>query len=133
MSQFLLFPADIPPSYRHASPSGPWPWMDFSNIKFGAAMTEFTVITTEDRMTATTNGPSWQGYPESLFGNWKSDQVERSQMLKKCSKNNSSTLYWIDVRDDGSFITLTISKDEFLDISQPEVSFIHVSCMVVWV
>jgi hypothetical protein len=103
--------------------------MDFSNIKFGAAMTESTVITTEDGMTATTNGPSWQGYPESLFGNWKSDQVERSQMLEKCLKNNSSTLYWIDVRDDRGFITPTISKDEFLDMSQPgpEVSFIHVA------
>jgi hypothetical protein len=109
--------------------------MDFSNIKFGEAITECTVITTKDRMTATTNGPSWQGYPENLFGNWKSDQVERSQMLKKCLKNDSSILYWIDVCDDRRFITPTISKDEFLDMSQPgpEVSFIHVACMVVWV
>ncbi|KAJ8586915.1 hypothetical protein M405DRAFT_883015 [Rhizopogon salebrosus TDB-379] len=111
---------DPAPQYRHASPSGPWPWMDFSSIEFGAAMTESTVITTEDGMTATTNGASWQGYPENLFGNWKSDQVERSQMLKKCLKNNSSNLYWIDVCDDRSFITPTISKDEFLDMSQPE-------------
>jgi hypothetical protein len=50
-------------------------------------------------------------------------------------KNDSSILYWIDVCDDRRFITPTISKDEFLDMSQPgpEVSFIHVACMVVWV
>jgi hypothetical protein len=113
--------------YRHASPSGPWPWMDFSTIEAAATegtviTTEGTVITTED--TATPNGA--YEYPENLFPNWKSEQVKRSQMLIKCEKHLSSILYWIHVHDNGSFTTATISKDEFLDTtSQPKVSFIH--------
>jgi hypothetical protein len=103
--------------------------MDFSKIE--TATTEGTVITTEDGMIATANGA--YEYPENLFANWQSEQVKRSQMLIKCEKNPFSTLYWIDVRDDGIFIISAISKDEFLDTSQPKVSCIHVTCMVIWV
>jgi len=46
---------------------------------------------------------SWQGYPQSKFGNWAPDQVKRSQMLINSAKNQSSTMYWMDVLDDGKF------------------------------
>lgn len=46
----------------------------------------------------------WQGYPQNLFGNWTSEQVKQSKMFKTGSTNQSSTIYWMDVREpDGSF------------------------------
>ncbi|KAG2357380.1 hypothetical protein BDR07DRAFT_1463573 [Suillus spraguei] len=84
-----LRPPTVPaPPYRHAAPSGPWPWMDFDVD----STTSTTVIE-----------PSWRGYPQSQFGNWTPDQVRRSKMLEKCLVNKTSTVYWMDVRDDGIF------------------------------
>ncbi|KAG1883345.1 hypothetical protein F4604DRAFT_1920551 [Suillus subluteus] len=84
-------PAVPAPPYRHAAPSGPWPWMDF-NIEFTTCPESTPAI-----------DPSWRGYPQNQFGNWTPDQVGRSKMLEKCLGNTSSTIYWMDVRDDGSF------------------------------
>ncbi|KAG2065413.1 hypothetical protein BDR04DRAFT_1234571 [Suillus decipiens] len=83
-------PAVPAPPYRHAAPSGPWPWMDFD------ADFDFTASTTVIE-------PSWRGYPQSQFGNWTPGQVKRSKMLEKCEANKTSTVYWMDVRDDGTF------------------------------
>jgi len=46
---------------------------------------------------------SWQGYPQSKFRNWTPDQVKRSQMLINSAKNQSSTMYWMDVDENGKF------------------------------
>ena len=51
---------------------------------------------------------SWRGYPRNLFGNWTPDQVQRSEMLIKCSKNQSSTVYMMDVLNNGKFISSTM-------------------------
>ncbi|KAG2357381.1 hypothetical protein BDR07DRAFT_1490773 [Suillus spraguei] len=83
-------PAVPAPPYRHAAPSGPWPWMDFD------ADFDFTTSTAVIE-------PSWRGYPQSQFGNWTPDQVQRSKMFQKCEANKTSTIYWMDVRDDGTF------------------------------
>jgi hypothetical protein len=108
-------PAVPAPPYRHAAPSGPWPWMDFEVN----SSTSTTVIE-----------PSWRGYPQNQFGNWTPDQVGRSKMLEKCLVNKSSTIYWMDVRSNGSFassdiegkgdtiIVGTEQEDGFWDILQ---------------
>ncbi|KAG2035206.1 hypothetical protein BDR03DRAFT_983811 [Suillus americanus] len=105
------------PPYRHAAPSGPWPWMDFD--------VEFTTSTTDIDQ-------SWRGYPQNQFGNWTPDQVGRSKMLEKCLGNESSTIYWTDVDDDRSFASPDIegnhgtmvvgsdNEDRFWDILQKE-------------
>ncbi|KAG0707781.1 hypothetical protein DFH29DRAFT_597534 [Suillus ampliporus] len=87
-----LPPAVPAPPYRHAAPSGPWPWMDVNG--------DFTTSKTK-----TVIDESWRGYPQNLFGNWTADQVQRSQMLDKCSINQSSTVYWMNMLHDGSFTT----------------------------
>jgi hypothetical protein len=46
---------------------------------------------------------SWRGYPQNLFGNWTPEQAD--EMLKKCSNNQPSTIYWMDVLGDGKFTT----------------------------
>ncbi|KAJ8586909.1 hypothetical protein M405DRAFT_883012, partial [Rhizopogon salebrosus TDB-379] len=115
-------PPSVPaPPYRHAAPSGPWPWMDFSKI-------DDTTVTTQD---TTRIDESWRGYPQNMFGNWTPDQVGRSQMLLKCSKNQSSTIYWMDVLNNGMFARAnmgngdtstvrTANEDEFWDMLQGE-------------
>lgn len=116
-SHTAMPPAVPAPPYRHAAPSGPWPWMDFDVD----STTSTTVI-----------DPSWRGYPQNQFGNWTPDQVGRSKMLEKCLANKSSTIYWMDVRNDGSFTSPDIGgngdttavgtehEDGFWDILQGE-------------
>ncbi|OJA16733.1 hypothetical protein AZE42_07556 [Rhizopogon vesiculosus] len=96
-----------PSHYRHASPSGPWPWMDFRNVDVTTAMRNVPI------------DQSWRGYPQNLFKNWTHGQVERSQMLKKCLKNRSSTIYWLDVLDNGEFAIPDMrSKDRTSTMSE---------------
>jgi hypothetical protein len=39
--------------------------------------------------------------------------VERSQMLEMCSKNECSTIYWMDVLDNANFTTPDMSKEGY--------------------
>ncbi|OJA11296.1 hypothetical protein AZE42_06521 [Rhizopogon vesiculosus] len=107
-----LLPTDLDdlPGHRYAAPSGPWPWIDFSTVDDTTAISDATVIMT-DVTTATADGSLWRDYPQNKFKNWIPDQVERSQMLTKCSKNQSSTIYWVDVGDDGKFTTPDMRGD----------------------
>jgi len=77
--------------YRHAAPSGPWPWVDF-NTDFLVSEPPFNEGDHE-----------WSGYPQKLFGNWTSIPVARSQMLKQCASKGSCIIYGIDVTNDGTF------------------------------
>jgi hypothetical protein len=118
--------------------------MDFSHIDITSPSTAVTTVTTvatdvatdeSDATTAVTDASTatqWSGYPQNLFGNWTPDQVKRSQMLRKCSKNHSSIIYWMDVLDDGKFITpnMTVtptndSEDDFWNMLQGEASLIR--------
>ena len=152
---FLVLLAYTLPRYRHAAPSGPWPWMDFSHVDVTSPSTAVTTVATDGAtnksdattvatdvattmsdasttVTDTSTATKWSGYPQNLFGNWTPDQVERSQMLIKCSKNQSSTVYWMDVLDGGKFITpdMTMtttkdSEDDFWNLLQGEASLIR--------
>jgi hypothetical protein len=87
--------------------------MDFDKVdQVATVTTDVTVVTSPATATPTTDIPFWAGYPQNLFGNWTPDQVERSQMLIKCSKNHSSTVYWMDVLDKGSFIPSKMGNSE---------------------
>ncbi|KAG1736667.1 uncharacterized protein EDB91DRAFT_1055551, partial [Suillus paluster] len=118
----LYSPTDALTRYRHAAPSGPWPWMDLNNVNPTTSRTDID--------------KSWRGYPRNLFGNWTPDQVRRSQMLEKCAKNQSSTIYWMDVLHNGSFSTSDMAgngdttvvdtqrEDHFWNILQQKASLI---------
>jgi len=62
--------------------------------------------------TAGVSGPrrGWRGYPKSHFGNWGKEQVDHSGMLTKCSKTGPSSIYWMDVLDDGRFCSSNIGE-----------------------
>lgn len=82
------------PVYRHAAPSGPWPWVDF-NTDLSSSEPSFQKGKHE-----------WQGYPQELFGNWSPIPVKRSQMLTQCAGTiKSCVIYTIDVAGDGQFKT----------------------------
>lgn len=85
-----------PPSHRHAAPSGPWPWQDLDD----------SIPTTEsgeDSTTISNEGSRWRGYPESLFPNWKVDQVQRSKMKEILLGYDESMIYHVDVDGKGTF------------------------------
>jgi len=102
---FLSLPTDALPRYRHAAPSGPWPWMDFKYIDDKASASNIQI------------DKSWRGYPRNLFGNWTPDQVERSKMLDKCSKNQSSTIHCMDVLNDGTFVKPDMNPNDRYTVS----------------
>jgi len=124
--------------------------MDFSHVDITSPSTAVTTVATHvatnesDATTAVTDASTatkWSGYPQDLFGNWTPDQVQRSQMLIKCSKNQSSTIYWMDVLDDGKFTTpnMTVtptndSENDFWNMLQGEASVIrplHISSDII--
>ncbi|KAI6021818.1 cora-like Mg2+ transporter protein-domain-containing protein [Pisolithus microcarpus] len=88
--------ADIPnprrpvPHYRHASPSAPWPWMDFDVDKSAV----------EPNGQQVSPSSPWADYPRNQFGNWTRDQVLRSNLLTSCSSSQSCSIYKMEVRDD---------------------------------
>ncbi|KAL4063406.1 cora-like Mg2+ transporter protein-domain-containing protein [Scleroderma citrinum] len=88
---FVLPPRSPTSIYRHAAPSGPWPWMDFdSDTTFVRPLrTESPVDTT------------WRGYPYNLFRNWTSDQVRRSKIVSGCAQLDSCCIHKVDVLSDG--------------------------------
>ncbi|KAG2130870.1 hypothetical protein DEU56DRAFT_954249 [Suillus clintonianus] len=91
-------PPKIPaPIYRHAAPSGPWPWVDLESD---------TILETEP---APPPRPveqwKWRGYPQCLFGNWVADRVARCRMVENCSKEprEKCKIYYVDVLKTGDF------------------------------
>lgn len=107
------------PTYRHAAPSGPWPWMDFDVDPH-----------TSSSLSAEVDG-TWKGYPQNLFGNWTPEQVGRSGMLTKCH-SGTCKIYTVDVVKNGTFDRDMASKvldvpvsglDEFwesVNVKRPE-------------
>ncbi|EGO22793.1 hypothetical protein SERLADRAFT_439555 [Serpula lacrymans var. lacrymans S7.9] len=100
------------PMYRHAMPSGPWPWMDFNvDLKSGQQSKE------------THYDQSWKGYPQSIFPNWTPEQVARSEMLTQCQNRQSGccTIYNVDVKDNGSFVVGQAERFEVSSTNGEEV------------
>ncbi|KAG1736639.1 uncharacterized protein EDB91DRAFT_500131 [Suillus paluster] len=86
------------PIYRHAAPSGPWPWMDFESD---------IILETEpvSPLKQSTEQWKWRGYPQNLFGNWVADRVARCKMVENCSRElrEKCSIYYVDVLQTGHF------------------------------
>lgn len=80
-------------SYRHAAPSGPWPWMDFDE--------DIPAVDPNNQLTGSDKQP-WHGYPQSSFPNWTESQVRRCEMLTACP-DGESKVFKVDVLHDGTF------------------------------
>ena len=86
------------PSYRHAMPSGPWPWTDIGTRDEISESVEL-VCHHDDCQDC----KRWLNYPRSLFPNWTADQVARSGMLVKAGRQNHCQMYRLDVKTNGEF------------------------------
>ncbi|KAG0699494.1 hypothetical protein DFH29DRAFT_1001920 [Suillus ampliporus] len=92
-------PPKIPaPIYRHAAPSGPWPWMDLESD----ILLETEPISPPKQAVEQWK---WREYPQSLFGNWVADRVARCRMIENCSKEprEKCRIYCVDVLETGHF------------------------------
>jgi hypothetical protein len=124
-----LPPRVPPPSYRHAAPCGPWPWIDLESEMYGASP-DLSASDTLEGLRATQSSlavpplprnaasaheisqnparEAWTSYPRSLFPNWTADQLKRSRITDailehKGSKSKPCVLHHIDVGEDGRF------------------------------
>ena len=86
------------PSYRHAMPSGPWPWTDIGTRDDTAIDDELTCHHENCE-----ECKKWLNYPRSLFPNWTAELVGRSGMLEKSARQNHCQMYRLDVMSDGAF------------------------------
>ncbi|KAJ7243019.1 hypothetical protein C8J57DRAFT_1726174 [Mycena rebaudengoi] len=107
-------PPRIPqPNHRHATPSGPWPFLDLDNeIDFVGPSAPPTlhpqpwssVRTTSSRSPRTECLISPQ-YPASLFPNWTSAQQKKSgisRVVDHVSSHQQCTIHHVNVLADGS-------------------------------
>ncbi|KAF8523162.1 hypothetical protein BU17DRAFT_43987 [Hysterangium stoloniferum] len=93
-------PPAIPSApYRHAAPSGPWPWQ---SLTYKITDHTSSIPHTHDTTPGTCEG--WRNYPESLFPNWKNAQVTESKMKTLLKESGTSTIYHIDVKENGIFM-----------------------------
>ncbi|KAF9007638.1 hypothetical protein BDQ17DRAFT_1351039 [Cyathus striatus] len=98
----------IPPripqaSYRHASPSGPWPWADL--------IEDMAVGSSDLRSSSPKNAEdleenTWTKYPTIPYKNWTYRQIQRSGIGKTLAINHDQpgcNVYQIDIRENGQF------------------------------
>jgi hypothetical protein len=127
--------ARIPtPSYRHAAPSAPWPWVDLSDGEFdsplaatfsntlGQLLIPLFVEVDQDQLSSELppvpphcdhtfcDGECWKKYPQSRYPNWTRRQVKKSKILKAIEdydRDRPCKLYYVDVDNQGRFKSAT--------------------------
>ncbi|KAF8199527.1 hypothetical protein BJ912DRAFT_921939 [Pholiota molesta] len=109
-------PRTLPPriplaSYRHAGPSGPWPWADMVEDLHDSHLfipDSNKQSTTDEDHQADDPSDSWRRYPTQLFPNWQGSRLLRSGMTKLMDKKKEKTdpdcvVHYIDVDKCGDF------------------------------
>ncbi|KIJ63967.1 hypothetical protein HYDPIDRAFT_175727 [Hydnomerulius pinastri MD-312] len=102
-------------SYRHAAPSGPWPWMDFDSNP--------TLV--QPPRAESPIDSTWRDYPHNLFRHWTSDQIKRSKIMSGCCQVGTCSVHKVDVLSSGifddmnhdqSYVVSSETADEFWNI-----------------
>ncbi|KAH7915502.1 hypothetical protein BJ138DRAFT_997584, partial [Hygrophoropsis aurantiaca] len=106
--------------YRHAEPSGPWPWVDFNHLHHQELPIVPPTPSAEDLLVDRPPIPAeetekWMNYPKSLFGNWQEDQVRLSGMMENCPNTRACCTYRVDVEENGDFRGRQYNEDEHDD------------------
>jgi len=76
------------PSHRHATPSGPWPWLD---------------VDLESSEETNESAEASLVYPQSHFPNWTPLQVRKSGIKEASEKESTCDVYIVDVLKSGKF------------------------------
>jgi hypothetical protein len=102
-----ILPKGVPlPSHRHATPSGPWPWMDLESPE-----TNHPLLVKPCGHEHCGICIRWLKYPQSHFPNWTPDQVTRCQIASAISdRQHDCTVYHVDVADDQGKFQLASEK-----------------------
>ena len=111
------------PSYRHAAPSAPWPWLDISDGRYSPTPLPFLHRLKTTAVDSVEHDPElqpvpvlcdhkncnntcWKGYPISCFPNWTKLQVKKSKIFNAVEYydlHRPCTLFYVDVDDQGRF------------------------------
>ena len=95
-------------SYRHAGPSGPWPWADMVEDDNGL-LQPVPDMHMPGAHAAKPNCDSqraaWREYPTNLFPNWEGSRLVRSGIAGLISKKSGAdcVVYYVDVEKSGVF------------------------------
>ena len=126
------------PCYRHAAPSGPWPWVDDADLADAlmdldtqsapSTLVPFAPCHHEDCQDCS----AWNLYPQSLFGNWTPKQVHKCKIGDVlCTQLGPSVVRYVNVMDSGMFggygeyvVTSRNQQDFWTDMVNFEVSTI---------
>uniref|UniRef100_A0A0W0F0A0 Uncharacterized protein n=1 Tax=Moniliophthora roreri TaxID=221103 RepID=A0A0W0F0A0_MONRR len=91
--------------HRHATPSGPWPFLDISDEIDHAQLKSPPPQPPAEFDDNEHN--EWAGYPRSIFANWTPFQQTKSGIAKivnsRASSAESCRVYKVDVWSDGTF------------------------------
>ncbi len=113
------------PSYRHAAPSGPWPWMDLWTPILPEQLKPKRRPVSPLCDHTDCGGECWMNYPASLFPNWMQDQVRRAKIanaIELYDEHKACVLYVVDTDTHGRFHSpdqVTVKdadKDEFWNV-----------------
>ncbi|KAJ3534834.1 hypothetical protein NMY22_g6750 [Coprinellus aureogranulatus] len=104
-------PRNHAPSYRHGTPSGPWPFVDIddevdpkriedpdSHLPMSGAPCPHFMLRDQEFC--------WCKYPQALFPNWTKRQQKKSKIRRVIEKAGGRCLvYYVDVRNNGIFVS----------------------------
>ncbi|KAJ3797386.1 hypothetical protein GGU11DRAFT_657139, partial [Lentinula aff. detonsa] len=104
-----------PPKHRHATPSGPWPFLDLDDDVDPAQLTSPPPQPKfyEDEETENGHGsvldsrPYWSHYPQSQFANWTQWQQNKSGIARLVNRRlpmlENCRIFKLDIQSDGIF------------------------------
>ncbi|KAJ3740140.1 hypothetical protein DFH05DRAFT_1537615 [Lentinula detonsa] len=110
-----LPPRRKPPKHRHATPSGPWPFLDLDDDVDPAQLTSPPPQPKfyEDEETENGHGsvldsrPYWSHYPQSQFANWTQWQQNKSGIARLVNRRlpmpENCRIFKLDIQSDGIF------------------------------
>ncbi|KAG7095107.1 hypothetical protein E1B28_005892 [Marasmius oreades] len=106
-------PRKEPPSHRHATPSGPWPFLDVSDEIDPKQLQQPPPQPQIDNDDPNENFSSqdqetnhkWRGYPQAQFTNWTDYQQEKSGIAKVVKRKSPGEcrVFKVDIWSDGTF------------------------------
>ncbi|KAK1220123.1 hypothetical protein PQX77_017162 [Marasmius sp. AFHP31] len=73
-----MLPRKQPPSHRHATPSGPWPFLDVSDEVDSLLLASPPPQPQIDGNDGEDRSREWKGYPQDQFANWSEGQQKKS-------------------------------------------------------
>ena len=95
-------------SYRHAGPSGPWPWADMVEDDNGLLQPVPDMHmpgTHAAKSNCDSQRAAWREYPTNLFPNWEGSRLVRSGIAGLITKKpvTDCVVYYVDVEKSGVF------------------------------